>query len=131
MTFSLITTALIALTLNASAGPVNQYRQDYSSNKRETMKNVLYALEEGTEYDSTPYWREYDYGLSLKDLDLPDLDFDFNWDFPEIRINEDFIDDMNRKLESLEGIMNEKLRQLEIKIDSLNRRISRSYDGLV
>ncbi|HDZ41650.1 MAG TPA: hypothetical protein ENH59_08245 [Bacteroidetes bacterium] len=115
---------IIALTANTMAGAPAPKQQDFFSNKKQTMKNVLEALEEGRSYDARPCWREYEYGFSHHVFDIPDFNFDFEWDFPEIRINEEFIDDLERKLEIIEKRMNEKLQELEKKIDSINSRFS-------
>ena len=114
----------IALTISSSADSLVQQQQDYYGNKRETMKNVLEALEEGKDYDSTPYWREHEYGFSHRYINIPDFNFDFDWDFPEFRIDEEFIDDLERKLEIMEQHLHEQLQKLEKKIDSINERYS-------
>ena len=120
---------LLALTSSTRAGTLSQQYQNLSGNKRETMKNVLKALEEGHDYDSMPYWRENEYGFSHHIFDIPD--FDFKWDFPEIRFNDEFIDDMEKKFEVMEERMQELLRELEEKLDSLNQRLSGKHLELV
>ncbi|MDT8401024.1 MAG: hypothetical protein RQ743_04950 [Bacteroidales bacterium] len=115
---------LIALTANTLAGAPSTKQKDVFNNKKQTMKNVLEALEEGREYDACPYWREYEYGISHQVFELPDFNVDFDWDFQKIRIDEEFLDEMERKLEILEDRMHEKLQELEKKIDSLNKRFS-------
>ena len=120
---------LLALTTSTWAGALSQEYQNLYGNKRETMKNVLKALEEGHDYDSMPYWRENEYGFSHHIFDIPD--FDFEWDFPEIRFNDEFIDDMEKKFEVMEERRQELLRKLEEKIDSLNQRLSGNHPELI
>lgn len=115
---------LITFCANTLAGTAVQKQQDFPSNKKQTMKNVLEALEEGRDYDDRPYWREYEYGFSHNFFELPDLNIDFDWDFPELRIDEEFIDDLERKLEIMEERMHEKIKELEKRIDSINNRFS-------
>lgn len=125
-TFLLI---LFALTLSAKSSTSTQERQYFSSNKRETMKNVLEALEEGRIYESMPYWRENDYGFSFNIFDIPD--FDYEWDFPEIRFNDEFIYDMQKRLEIMEEKIQERLQEMEKRIDSLNESLSYKYHELI
>ncbi len=122
---------LLALTPSTWAGALSQEYQNLYGNKRETMKNVLKALEEGQDYDSMPYWRENEYGFSHHIFDIPDFDFDFEWDFPEIRFNDEFINDMEKKFEVMEERMQELLRKLEENIDSLNQRLPGKHPELI
>jgi hypothetical protein len=50
--------------------------------------------------------------------------FDFEWDIPGIRIDEEFIHDMERKLEYIEKNLQEKIEDLERRIDSITRKYS-------
>lgn len=112
---------LVALSMSTMAIPSGQENQDFFGSKRETMKNVLEALEDGRDYDSMPYWRENQYGFPHFDFDIPD--FDFDWDFPDIEINEEFLEDLEKKLEIMEKRIQEKLQELEKKIDSLKEEL--------
>lgn len=125
-TFLLI---FFSLALSTKASTHAQESQYIFNNKRETMKNVLEALEEGRKYESMPYWRENDYGFSLDIWDIPA--FDFEWDFPEIRFNDELIDDMQKRLEVMEEKIQERLKELEERIDSLNECLSVKYRELV
>ncbi|MEE4213535.1 MAG: hypothetical protein V2I34_00615 [Bacteroidales bacterium] len=113
-----------ALTLNINAGSLNQVQQNLQGSKKETMKNVLRALEEGRDYDASPFWRENEFEFSFSIPDFQDMYFDFEWDFPGIRIDEEFINDMQRKLENIEKNLQEKIEDLERRIDSINRKYS-------
>lgn len=115
---------LAALTINADAKPADQMQQNLQGSKKATMKNVLQALEEGREYDASPFWRENDLEFSLSIPDLQDMYFDFEWDIPGIRIDEEFIHDMERKLEYIEKNLQEKIEDLERRIDSITRKYS-------
>lgn len=124
---------LVAFSLSTKATTLSQEHQKLLLNKRETMKSVLQALEEGREYDPMPYWRENEYGFSYHFFEIPDYDFnfDFDWDFPELRFNDEFLDDMEKRLEGIEERMHERLRELEERVDSLNDRLSIKYRELI
>ncbi|MGM0666301.1 MAG: hypothetical protein ACQETA_03175 [Bacteroidota bacterium] len=115
---------LAALTVNTNAESMDQVQQNLQGSKKETMKNVLRALEEGRDYDASPFWRENEFEFSLSIPDLQDMYFDFEWDFPGIRIDEEFINDMQRKLENIERNLQEKIEDLERRIDSISRKYS-------
>lgn len=124
---------LTAFSLNNSYGAQSQKYQNLFSNKKETMKSVLQALEEGREYNSMPYWREREYGFSFNLFDISEFDFDFyfDWDSPEFDINEEFFEDMEKKFEIMEKRMQEKLEKMEKRIDSLHQRMSEKYYDLI
>lgn len=115
---------LAALTVNTNAESMDQVQQNLQGSKKETMKNVLRALEEGRDYDASPFWRENEFEFSLSIPDFQDMYFDFEWDFPRIRIDEEFINDMQRKLEYIEKNLQEKIEDLERRIDSISRKYS-------
>jgi len=119
----------LALTLSITASTIAQKDQYSFNNKRQTMKNVLEALEEGRIYDSMPYWRENEYGFNLNVFGIPD--FDFEWDFPEFRFDEKFLDDMEKRIKVMEERMQERLLELEERIDSLNEYLSGKYRQLI
>ena len=121
----------LALTVITTSATIDQQDQYSFTNKRETMKNVLKALEEGRNYDSMPYWRENEYGFNLNVFSFPDFDFDFEWQFPVFRIDEELIDDMEKRLKVMEKRMQERLLELEERIDSLNEYISGKYRELI
>lgn len=122
---------LVVFSFSDLTGAGTQQYQSILSGKKETMKNVLQALEEGTDYDSMPNWREKTYGFSFHPLDHEYFDFDLDWEFPEINIDEEYFEDIGRRLEIIERKMQEKMQELEKKIDSLNQRLSRNYQSLV
>jgi hypothetical protein len=113
---------LAVITLNADAGSSAQIQQNLQDSKKATMKNVLQALEEGREYDASPFWRENDLEFSLSIPDFQDMYFDFEWDIPGIRIDEEFIHDMERKLEYIEKNLQKKIEYLERRIDSITQK---------
>jgi len=115
---------LVALTFNAYAKPANQVQQNLQGSKKATMMNVLRALEDGREYDASPFWRENDLEFTLAIPELQDMYFDFEWDIPGIRIDEEFMHDMERKLEYIEKNLQEKIEELERRIDSITRKHS-------
>jgi len=122
---------LFVFSITSLSGITPQRYQDMFSNKKETMKSVLKALEEGREYDSEPYWREKQYGFSFHPLDHEILEFDYDWDFPEIYIDESIFEDMEKRFEMMEMKMQEKMRELEKRLDSLNQRLSGKYENIV
>lgn len=115
---------LVALTFNAYAKPAKQVQQNLQGSKKATMMNVLQALEDGREYDASPFWRENDLEFTLAIPDLQDMYFDFEWDIPWIRIDEEFMHDMERQLEYIEKNLQEKIEDLERRIDSITRKYS-------
>ncbi len=119
----------LALTVITTAATIDQKNQYSFTNKRETMKNVLQALEEGRNYDSMPHWRENEYGFNLNIFYIPD--FDFEWDFPEFWIDEELIDDMEKRFKVMERRMQERFQELEERIDSLNDYLSGKYRELI
>ena len=119
----------LAFTLSTTATTIAQNDQYSFNNKRETMKNVLKALEEGRNYDSMPYWRENESGFSLSVFDIPD--FDFEWNFPEFRFDEELIDDMEMRFKVMEKRMQERLEELEERLYSLSEYFSGKYRELI
>ncbi|HUS87277.1 MAG TPA: hypothetical protein VMW76_08560 [Bacteroidales bacterium] len=97
---------------------------------RNSMLNILEALESGQEYEKPERWADKNYFY----FDIPtfrlhgfyrDFEFGYDYDFsiPDFRIDEQFLEEFGERMEHLEKQMHERFKELEKRMESLNRKI--------
>ncbi len=119
---------MLVLIPSSMANDTGQ-RTETQYNKKEAMRNVLNALEEGRDHTSIPDWRSDNYSdvpcvfFGTDDFGL-DFEMDFDWDFPDINIDDEFFEDLEKKLDNMERNIYKKLQDMEKRIESLSEKLS-------
>lgn len=98
--------------------PVQNEEKQICNAKKDTMLNVLEALEDGRDYNSIPFWRENEYGSGGLSFTIPDFDFDFDFDFgfPELNFDKELLKDLEKRMEILNEKMEDKFNEMQEKI---------------